>query len=133
MPDILRSAAAFGIFGAMLGALRAEGLAEPLRGPGPWTLLLVPDDAFAPPADEPAAAFLRRHVLPRRYDAWVRGPLRGVYTWGGDRLPVDATGRLRLAGAAILQADLRADNGMLHVLAHPIRRPIEIEPSGAAT
>lgn len=123
MPDLLRSAAAFGIFHAMLAALRDEALAAPLRGPGPWTLLVVPDDAFALPADEPNEAFLRRHVLTRRYDAWELAQLRGVYTWGGERLPVHAGSRLTVGGVSVLQADLKADNGIFHVLARPIPMP----------
>jgi uncharacterized surface protein with fasciclin (FAS1) repeats len=118
-------------FCAFLGAVRAAGLEEELRGPGPFTLLAPTDEAFAampaqervrlmrPENREALAAVIRRHLLPGRITAHdLAGRRRWAQTAAGVWLLVDGTsGQLMVDdGIEVLYADIAADNGVLHIV-----------------
>jgi uncharacterized surface protein with fasciclin (FAS1) repeats len=118
-------------FCAFLGAVRAAGLEEELRRPGPLTLLAPTDEAFAlVPTNmrahlmrvenrEALAAVVRRHLLPGRITAHgLAGRRRWVQTAAGVWLLVDGTsGQLMVDdGIEVLHADVVADNGVLHIV-----------------
>jgi uncharacterized surface protein with fasciclin (FAS1) repeats len=118
-------------FCAFLGAVRAAGLEQELRGPGPFTLLAPTDEAFAlVPAQvraslmrtdnrEALAAVIRRHLLPGRITAHgLAGQRRWAQTAAGVWLLVDGTsGQLMVDdGIEVLYADIVADNGVLHIV-----------------
>lgn len=115
MTDLLRTAACFGIFDEMLSRFRAANLDEALRGSPARTLLLVPDDLFKVPTGD-AAAWLNRHILVEPLDGAAIAARSWVYTLGGERLPVGGSERLSIGGVPVLQRDVRARNGFLHVL-----------------
>ncbi|MEZ6197127.1 MAG: heme-binding protein [Planctomycetota bacterium] len=125
IPERLRE---MGEFGRLLGALEAAELAELLGGPGPFTVLAPRDEAFvrlpagALPGAEVAdrerlVALLKRHVIGgRRLAAEIRG-LETLESAAGEKLLVVADERATLiGGAAVLEADLGAANGVIHVV-----------------
>ncbi len=129
--DLMDTMAGMRSFCAFLGAVRAAGLEQELRGPGPFTLLAPTDEAFAAmPAQvraslmrtdnrEALAAVIRRHLLPGRITAHgLAGRRRWAQTAAGVWLLVDGTsGQLMVDdGIEILYADVAADNGVLHIV-----------------
>jgi uncharacterized surface protein with fasciclin (FAS1) repeats len=118
-------------FCAFLGAVRAGGLEQELRRPGSLTLLAPTDEAFAAmPAEarihlmraenrDALAATVRRHFLLGRITARdLAGRRRWAETAAGVSLLVDGTsGQLMVDdGIEVLQADIPADNGVLHIV-----------------
>jgi uncharacterized surface protein with fasciclin (FAS1) repeats len=134
MADIARTAAAFGLFRVMLSAFRATQLESLLRSGEPVTALFAPDDAFGggrtgplvsagTPQGPAWAKFLRLHLLP---GAWTSATLAGcpdVATLQGESWRVERTSRLLLGGVAVIQADIRCDNGVIHILESPLCAP----------
>jgi hypothetical protein len=121
LPDVLETIPAERC-GAFLRALEATGVADELRGEGPFTLLCPLDESFeaAAPTDETAlAAYLRRFVV---VGDVVERDLFGVTelpTLDGGVLEVIAgNGRATVGGARVLFGDQRARNGFVHVV-HP--------------
>lgn len=122
MADLWRVMVSFGVFSCMQAELRAAGVAEALRGPARRTLLVVPDDAFCLPHDEPLERFLRRHVLVHAWDTVGLATTPWVETLDGERLNISLGTRPAVGGVRIIQGDVRADNGFLHVLDAPLGR-----------
>ncbi|MCU0969197.1 MAG: fasciclin domain-containing protein [Rubrivivax sp.] len=130
--DVARSDARFSV---LVEAVGAAGLADTLSGPGPFTVFAPTDDAFAALLDELnltkeqlladrdlLTAVLTYHVVPERVER-AGVPLgQPVTTVQGGIFKVDSTsaglvvtdGRNRTA--TITQTDLRADNGVVHVI-----------------
>jgi uncharacterized surface protein with fasciclin (FAS1) repeats len=129
--DLMDTMAAMRSFCAFLGAIRAAGLEQELRRPGPFTVLAPTDEAFAAlPAQarasllraenrEALAATLRRHLMPGRITAHdLAGRRRWAETAAGVFILVDGTsGQLMVDdGIEVLYADIAADNGVLHIV-----------------
>jgi transforming growth factor-beta-induced protein len=126
--DIVQLARSTGIFNTLLAAVEAAGLTSVLKGAGPFTVFAPSDEAFAAvPADALAAlladtealtAVLTYHVVPgqlRAFDVLSRPSLTTV---NGAQAPIsaDAEGRPRIADALITATDIRARNGVVHVI-----------------
>jgi transforming growth factor-beta-induced protein len=105
----------------------SAGLAETLSGKGPYTVFAPTDKAFSkvPPetlealGNDPAA--LRRvllyHVADGRYPAARVVRKRSIKTLAGPRLKVKATKRaVRVGGARVIIADIKASNGVIHAI-----------------
>ncbi len=129
--DLVDTLAETRSFCTLLGAIRAAGLETQLRGDGPYTLLAPTDEAFAalPRADlerlmKPAnraqlIATIKRHLLPAQVQARdMAGRRRWIRTSAGSLLFVDGTrGSLTVDDdIEVLQADIAADNGVLHII-----------------
>jgi uncharacterized surface protein with fasciclin (FAS1) repeats len=126
MADLVETAAQAGTFGTLAAALQAAGLVDTLRGPGPFTVLAPTDAAFAKLpagtverrlADRPRLTdVLTDHVVPGKVMAAdVIGPTEAP-TVQGRALPIDARYGVRVAGARVVQPDIQADNGVIHVV-----------------
>ncbi|NLD72294.1 MAG: fasciclin domain-containing protein [Chloroflexi bacterium] len=114
-------------FDTLTQVLQTAGLADTLRGPGPYTLLAPTDAAFdALPAEERQALLadparlvtvLQTHVAQGLLPA---SALRGVSSLGtvsGVSLPVGLDGQvLRVGGAGVVAADITASNGLIHAI-----------------
>ena len=122
--DILETARAAGRFGTLLAAVDAAGLTDSLRGDGPLTVLAPTDEAFAklpkqavadlllPENKAKLAALLSRHVLSGRFLLRTRE----LRAFSGSPLAVEVRGALTVGGATVLQADIVASNGLIHVI-----------------
>ena len=123
--DIVDTAVAAGNFKTLATALTAAGLIDTLKGPGPFTVFAPTDAAFAkiPKADLDAllkdktklTAVLTYHVVPGKVMA--KDVKAGkVKTVQGSELTLGTTGGVTVDAAKVIQADIVADNGVIHVI-----------------
>jgi uncharacterized surface protein with fasciclin (FAS1) repeats len=123
--DIVDTAVAAGNFKTLAAALQAAGLIETLKGPGPFTVFAPTDAAFAkvPKADLDAllkdkaklTAVLTYHVVAGKVMAKDVKPGQ-VKTVQGGELTLGTTGGVTVNGAHVVQADIVADNGVIHAI-----------------
>lgn len=126
MPNLIEVLPEAGDFTTLIGAVEAGGLSDFLQGEGPFTLLAPTDDAFAALdqdvlnnllADQNRLNdLLRYHVLRGRYTFVDLEGLSTVTTLEGSELQVDAEDGVRLDEASVVESDIEADNGIIHVL-----------------
>ncbi len=107
----------------------AAGLVETLESAGPFTVFAPTDEAFAqlpagtleallePRNREALSAILTYHVVAGEVTASTAGSMSFVNTVNGQRAELRvAEGRLRVDDAIVLTADVRASNGLIHVI-----------------
>jgi uncharacterized surface protein with fasciclin (FAS1) repeats len=116
----------------LVAAIDAAGLLETLQGEGPFTIFAPTDEAFEAyfgemgmtlddAATDPAglAVLLQGHVVAAADDstmvtAMVDNPF---VTLAGTELPVTVDGdSITIGGANIVEADIFATNGVIHVI-----------------
>lgn len=125
--DIVDTAVAAGSFNTLVTAVKAAGLVHTLKGKGPFTVFAPNDAAFAklPPGTVESllknkvklAAILKYHVIPGRVKAAdVAGKSLKVTTIEGQPLSVDGTFGVRVNDAHVIQPDIEASNGVIHVI-----------------
>lgn len=125
--NIVATAVAAGEFETLTSLLKQAGLARTLRREGPFTVFAPTDAAFAavPKATLDALAQdreqLRRvllyHVLDGRFNANRLANRTHVTTLAGPSLRVRSIGdELRVGGADVTAANVRASNGIIHVI-----------------
>ena len=123
--DIVDTAVAAGSFKTLATALQAAGLIDTLKGPGPFTVFAPTDAAFAkiPKADLDAllkdkaklTAVLTYHVVPGK--GMAKDVKAGsVKTVQGGMLTLGTTGGVTVNNAKVVQADVVASNGVIHVI-----------------
>jgi uncharacterized surface protein with fasciclin (FAS1) repeats len=123
--DIVDTAVAAGQFKTLATALQAAGLIDTLKGKGPFTVFAPTDAAFAkiPKADLDAlladkaklTAVLTYHVVPGAVMAKdvKAGKVKSVQ---GSELTLATAGGVTVDGAKVVQADIKASNGVIHVI-----------------
>jgi uncharacterized surface protein with fasciclin (FAS1) repeats len=129
MPDIVDTAVAAGSFQTLVAAVTAAGLVDTLKGEGPFTVFAPSDDAFAklpagtveelvkPENKAKLTGILTLHVLPGKVMASdVSGQKLNPASVAGETLDVDGTSGVTVNGAAVTQADIACDNGVIHVI-----------------
>lgn len=126
MPSLIEVLPEAGDFATLIEALEAASLTEFLGGQGPFTLLAPTDDAFAAldqdvlnkllADQERLNDLLRYHVLRGRYTFVDLEGISTVTTLEGSELQVDAEDGVRLDEASVVESDIEADNGIIHVL-----------------
>ncbi len=137
--DIVDTAAAAGDFKTLVAAVQAAGLVETLKGAGPFTVFAPTDAAFAAlPAGTVDAllkdpARLREalfyHVVSGEVLAADAAKLTQATTVQGSAVPITASGSsVQVGGANVVSADVRATNGVIHVIDRVL-----LPPSAQAT
>ena len=127
--DIVQTAVDAGTFNTLVAAVKAAGLVETLQGEGPFTVFAPTDAAFAKlPAGtvesllanpQKLAAILTFHVVPGKVLAGdvVKATGAKPKTVNGQSLDVVVReGRVLVNGANVIQADVMASNGVIHVI-----------------
>jgi uncharacterized surface protein with fasciclin (FAS1) repeats len=124
--DLVDTAVEAGAFQTLVAAVQAAGLVETLKGPGPFTVFAPTDAAFAklPPGavegllqdQQRLTAVLTYHVVPGRIMAADVVKLAAAQTVQGQNIAIDATDGVKVNGASVVQADVAADNGVIHVI-----------------
>jgi uncharacterized surface protein with fasciclin (FAS1) repeats len=125
--DIVDTAVAAGSFSTLASALQAAGLVETLKGKGPFTVFAPTDAAFAkiPKADLDAllkdkaklTRVLTYHVVPGRVMAADVVKLKEAKTVEGQAVKIDASAAgVTVDGARVVQTDIAASNGVIHVI-----------------
>ncbi|WP_172448569.1 fasciclin domain-containing protein [Caulobacter mirabilis] len=137
--DIVDTLKADGHFGTFVKALEAANMTGVLKTNSNLTVFAPNDAAFAalPPGEldrlmkDPAALqkLLTYHVVNATVDSTkIKGAKGGVKTVAGSDLMLDGSGDMAMANNAhIVQADVRATNGTVHVVDKVL------QPGGAAT
>lgn len=123
----------------LAAALDAAGLTETLQGAGPFTVFAPSDDAFAalppglldalllPENKDALTKILTYHVVPGTVMA--ADVMDGdVATVEGQSITLSTTDGVTINGATVLEADITADNGVIHVI-DAVLLPPDVDPN----
>lgn len=124
--DIVDTASKAGKFNTLVKAVKAAGLVDTLKGPGPYTVFAPTDEAFAKlPAGtldnllkdpEKLKGILTYHVVSGKVAAADVKP-GDVKTVNGQSLKVAMSGgKLKVDNAYVVTKDVKADNGVIHAI-----------------
>jgi uncharacterized surface protein with fasciclin (FAS1) repeats len=125
--DIVDTAVAAGQFDTLVKAVKAAGLADTLKGDGPFTVFAPTDRAFSKVPDETLEqlaqdreqlrAVLLYHVLGEKVRSGKLVKRDSVKTLNGQSLHVRVDGdRVFVKNARVTAADVKAGNGVIHVV-----------------
>ena len=125
--NVVDTAAANGSFKTFGRALRQAGMADALKGDGPFTLFAPTDAAFEklpagqldgwlkPENKEELMGVLNYHVLAGRSSAAEVGKLTVARTVHGQAAPIVVSGtKVSIDGAELTAPDLACSNGVVH-------------------
>jgi uncharacterized surface protein with fasciclin (FAS1) repeats len=131
--SIVETAASTGKFNTLLAAAKAAGLVDALSNGGPITVFAPTDEAFAklpsgtveellkPKNKGKLAAILKYHDVPGAIRA-RQVPTKATHIrtlkMGGDNTlrVVRSGGKVHVDKARVVQANIKADNGIIHVI-----------------
>ena len=126
--DIVDTAAA-GHFNTLVAAVKAAGLVDALKGPGPFTVFAPTDEAFAklppgtlenllkPENKAQLQRILTYHVVAGQVVAKDVVKLHSVKTVEGASLAIQAgDGGVMVSNAHVTKTDIAASNGVIHVI-----------------
>ncbi len=127
--DIVDTAVAAGSFNTLAKALQAAGLVATLKGEGPFTVFAPTDAAFAklpaatledllkPENKAKLQRILTYHVVAGRVSSGEVVKLKSAKAVSGDAIRISADGgTVRVDDAKVVQADVAASNGVIHVI-----------------
>ncbi len=130
--DIVDTAVKAGSFKTLVTAVKAAGLVDTLKSPGPFTVFAPTDAAFAklpkatlaallkPENKKQLASILTYHVVAGEYDAArITGSGKkkyGLKSVQGGNIAVDLTKGVRVSGAKVVKTDIATSNGIIHVI-----------------
>lgn len=127
-PDLVDTAVAAGSFQTLVAAVQAAGLADTLKGPGPFTVFAPDDEAFAklpagtlddllkPENKDKLTRILTYHVVPGMVLAKDIVKMHRAETVAGSPLKVDAFSGVKVNDANVVKTDIKASNGVIHVI-----------------
>jgi uncharacterized surface protein with fasciclin (FAS1) repeats len=127
--DIVDTAVAAGSFNTLVKAVEAAGLVDTLKGSGPFTVFAPTDQAFAklPPGTvemllkpenrEKLRSILTYHVVAGRLTADEVSHMPSAKTLQGKRIHFKVVdGKVMVNDAQVVEADIPASNGLIHVI-----------------
>lgn len=127
--DIVDVAVAAGQFNTLAAALTAADLVDTLKGEGPFTVFAPTDEAFAklpagtvesllkPENKDQLIAVLTYHVVPGKVKAKDVVKLSSATTVNGADVAITVVdGSVRVDNATVLKTDIKASNGIIHVI-----------------
>lgn len=126
--SIIEVAMRSGVFRSFTRLLEGSPLEEELNGEASYTLFAPADIAFAYLSPETITQLLHAenqgilsdvlgyHAVPEKFLATQLKDLSRLKTTFGDDLIISNTGELRIDGARLLQTDILARNGVIHVI-----------------
>jgi uncharacterized surface protein with fasciclin (FAS1) repeats len=113
-------------FSTLVTAVQAAGLAETLGGEGPFTLFAPTNDAFAALPEgtvealledtEALTSILTYHVVAGAVPASEVTSLTNAETVQGQPVIIGSANGVTINDATVIEADLRASNGIIHVV-----------------
>ena len=117
-------------FNTLVAAVKAAGLVDTLKGPGPFTVFAPTDEAFAklpagtlenllkPENKAQLVKILTYHVVSGKVMSdTLAGKMTAVTTVEGEPLEIDGrSGGVMVDNAKVVSADIAADNGVIHVI-----------------
>jgi uncharacterized surface protein with fasciclin (FAS1) repeats len=127
--DIIDTAVGAGQFKTLAAAVTAAGLAETLKGTGPYTVFAPTDEAFAklpaatvenllkPENKDQLTAILTYHVVAGKVMAADVVKLKEAKTVNGKNVKITVNGdQVMVNDAKVTAADVDASNGVIHVI-----------------
>jgi uncharacterized surface protein with fasciclin (FAS1) repeats len=127
--DIVDVAAANGSFNTLVAAVKAGGLVKTLKGDGPFTVFAPTDEAFAklpegtlemllkPENKDKLVEILTYHVVSGKVMSTDVVKVTSAPTIQGKMLMVKVIdGNVMINKAKIIMADVKASNGVIHVI-----------------
>ena len=126
MADLLETATQAGTFSKLLSAIEAANLSDTLKNPGPITVLAPTDEAFAKLPEGTIDGLLKDPLKLKRLLTYhvISGDVRSddlaqideAPTMEGSIVAVEHEGGLKVNDANVVQTDILADNGVIHVI-----------------
>jgi uncharacterized surface protein with fasciclin (FAS1) repeats len=126
--DIVETAIA-GKFNTLVAAVKAAGLVDTLKGPGPFTVFAPTDEAFAklpagtlesllkPENKTKLQSILTYHVVPGKVMAGDVMKLDSAKTVEGQSIAIQKkNGDVMVDNARVTKTDIVASNGVIHVI-----------------
>lgn len=127
--DIVDTAIAAGQFKTLVAAVQAAGLADTLKGAGPFTVFAPTDDAFAklpagtvesllkPENKDKLVSILTYHVVPADVTAAKVMKMTEAKTVQGQDLKIMVMdGKVMINNANVVKPDIKCSNGVIHVI-----------------
>lgn len=127
--DIVDTAVDAGQFEMLVTAAKAAGLVDTLKGEGPFTIFAPTDQAFAalpdgtvqsllqPENKDKLTAILTYHVIPGKVmSSDIAGQQLTQATVQGEMVDINAKDGVMIQDAHVLQADIEASNGVIHII-----------------
>ncbi|KGM87937.1 Secreted and surface protein [Roseovarius mucosus DSM 17069] len=126
--DIVDIAAGNESFSTLVAAVQAADLVDTLKGEGPFTVFAPTDDAFAalpagtvedllkPENKDKLTAVLTYHVVPGKVMSGDLSDGMTATTVQGTDVTIGTTDGVTVDGAKVVQADIEASNGVIHVI-----------------
>ena len=134
--DIVDTAVGAGNFNTLVAAVTAAGLVETLKGEGPFTVFAPTDEAFAalpagtvedllkPENKDKLVAVLTYHVVPGKVMSTdLTNEMKAATVQGGE-VTIMTEGGVMVNDAKVVQADIEASNGVIHVIDKVILPPM---------
>ena len=127
-PDIVDTAIAAGSFNTLVAAVKAAGLVDTLKGPGPFTVFAPTDEAFAklpkgtlemllkPENKDKLVKILTYHVVAGRYTSSDVAKLKEAKTVQGQAVRFNTKNGVKVNNANVVKADIQTSNGVIHVI-----------------
>lgn len=127
MADLVETAVKAGIFNKLVQAAEAAQILDLLKSPGSFTLFAPTDEAFALLPEETLEALLKDiyklkkiltyHIAFGDVRSDDLAQIEEAETVEGSILAIEsAGGRFKVNNAEVLQTDILADNGVIHVI-----------------
>ena len=136
--NIVEIAAGNDQFSTLVTAVKEAGLAETLSGDGPFTVFAPTNEAFAalpdgtleallePENRDQLVAILTYHVVPGKVMAKDVVELDSAQTVQGSELNIEThDGAVMINEAQVTKADIKASNGVIHVIDEVLLPPTE--------
>ena len=124
--DIVDTAVSAGTFTTLVAAVQAAGLVNTLKGDGPFTVFAPTDDAFAALPEgtiealladiDALTAILTYHVVPGMVMSGDLSDGMMAATVNGASVTIGTEGGVTVDGANVVAADIKASNGVIHVI-----------------
>jgi uncharacterized surface protein with fasciclin (FAS1) repeats len=127
--DIVATAVSAGSFNTLVAAVKAAGLVETLKGPGPFTVFAPTDEAFAklpagtlesllkPENKAKLAGILTYHVVAGKVMAKDVVNLKEAKTVNGQSAQISVNGgKVMVDKAKVVKTDIATSNGVIHVI-----------------
>lgn len=124
--NIIETARAAGTFTTLLAAIERAGLEWTLAAEGPFTVFAPNDEAFAQLPEGAVDSLLAEpdtlksvvtyHLVPGRLPAAEVAYLRRAPTLQGEMLRLSLDREVHVDGARLVDADIEASNGLIHVV-----------------
>jgi uncharacterized surface protein with fasciclin (FAS1) repeats len=125
--DIVDTAVA-GKFNTLVAAVKAAGLVDTLKGPGPFTVFAPTDEAFAklppgtlemllkPENKAKLQSIVKYHVVAGKVMAQDVMVLHSAKTVEGQTVTIDTMNGVMVNNAHVIKTDIVASNGVIHVI-----------------